>query len=171
MLRNHILLATAVACSFVGEMTIADADIGQHPYRLQAAQIAMGSTGERPRDLTDKLDLDANQRQQIQAIRDNYRSEMGAQYGVMRQEQSTMRALLLNDNSSRTELEAQHRVLTQVRRELADLHFQQMLDIREVLTPEQRAELAQHMAEKRRGDRPQNSSQSQGRWRSWFGRR
>lgn len=73
-----------------------------------------------------------------------------------------MRTLMRNSTTTRNQLEAQHRTITNLRQDLADLHFRQMLDIREVLTPAQRAELAQHMAQKRQGDRFQ-------RWRSWFG--
>ncbi|WP_099239336.1 Spy/CpxP family protein refolding chaperone [Synechococcus sp. BDU 130192] len=162
MFKKQVLMASAVALSLTGEMAIADSTTKATHFTVAPAPVLMSQGDEQEADLVDRLDLSTAQRQQIQGIRANYRSQMGAKRAAIQQAKNTMRTLMRNSTTSRNQLEAQHRTITNLRQDLADLHFRQMLDIREVLTPAQRAELAQHMAQKRQGDRFQ-------RWRSWFG--
>ena len=162
MLKKQVLMASAVALSLTGEMAIADSTTKATNFTVSPAPVLVSQGEDREADLIDKLDLSAAQKQQIQGIRANYRSQMGVKRAAVQQAKNTMRILMRNSTTTRNQLETQHRTITNLRQDLADLHFQQMLDIRAVLTPAQRAELAQHMAQKHQGDRFQ-------RWRSWFG--
>ena len=56
-------------------------------------------------------------------------------------------------NSTDKELMAKHQKITALRQELANLNFKNMLEIRQVLTPTQRSQMAQVMKE-RRSQRP-----------------
>ncbi|WP_198159638.1 Spy/CpxP family protein refolding chaperone [Picosynechococcus sp. PCC 7003] len=155
-------MASAVALSLTGQMAIADSTTTLTNFTASPTPVLVSQGDDREADLIDKLDLSAAQRQQIQGIRANYRSQMGAKRAAVQQAKNAMRTLMRNSTTTRNQLEAQHRTITNLRQDLANLHFRQMLDIREVLTPAQRAELAQHMAQKQQSTRFQ-------RWRSWFG--
>ncbi|MEB3226063.1 MAG: Spy/CpxP family protein refolding chaperone [Synechococcus sp.] len=163
--QTTLLLAAAMVFSLTGKMAIADAKITP-PHLMAQGEPTLTLQAEGNRgDLIDKLDLDATQKQQIQAIRTNYRQSMASQRTAVKEAKETMRRLIRESTTSRSQLEAQYRTVSDLRKQLTDLQFQQMLDIREVLTPTQRAELAQHMAQKYQGegDRPQP------RWQNWFG--
>ena len=65
------------------------------------------------------------------------------------QYQKTMQELAQNGNTSTAQLESQRQVLISRRQAFADLKFEQMMKIREVLTVSQRETMAEFMMEKR----------------------
>lgn len=108
-----------------------------------------------------QLNLSTEQQQQIQAIRDRYQPQMDANKEQMRQTMDEMRQLMTGNASDR-DLRNKHNELVQLRQQISEIHFEQMLAIRNVLTPEQRQQFAQQMQERRenwqnnRGNRPGN---------------
>lgn len=157
------LLAATMVLSFTGGMAIADGKKMPLGFRGQPHQNLMADTIAAKGDLIDKLNLSAAQREQIEGIRADYDQRLTSQQAEIHNARGTMRDLIRESTTPRSQLEMQHRQIGELRRQLADMRFQQMLDIRAVLTPTQRAELVQHMTDKYQGDRPQVL------WRKRFG--
>ena len=98
--------------------------------------------GRRFQKLVEELDLTSEQQEAIRAIREEARSEKQALRQQMRQERETMRTLLASD-TSRDELRSQHQKMLALRQDMATKRFETMLDVRDQLTPEQRAKFAE----------------------------
>ncbi len=89
-----------------------------------------------------QLDLTPEQTQQINTIREQSRSEYEALKPEIRANQQQMQSLLASDASNR-ELRQQYQQMQRLYQQMGDRRFETMLQIREVLTPEQRAKMAQ----------------------------
>lgn len=107
--------------------------------------------GNRMEQLLQQLDLSSEQSQQIEAIQEQFRSENEALWQEIQANKQQMGNLLSSD-ASNEELRQQYQQLQSLRQQLSDNRFENMLQVRDVLTPEQRNELAQIM-EQRRGRR------------------
>ncbi len=102
-------------------------------------------------ELMEKLNLSNNQKQQIMAIRQRYSPQMNSLSSSMRSARETMKNLT-QSNASRSQLESQYRTVSNLREEMADLKFQQMMDIRDVLTVSQRQEMVDYFEEKKKSN-------------------
>lgn len=113
-----------------------------------------GSGGER---VMERLNLSAEQRQQLQSIRQKYAGQTEKLETDLRTQQGELRQLMGGAADKET-IRKKHNQVTQIRQKLGDLRFEMMLENREILTPQQRQEFAQ-MAEEwggrmKRGGRP-----------------
>ena len=111
--------------------------------------------GQQGRGLAEALNLTDDQQQQIQSIRQSY----GSQIQQKRQTLQTLRQEL-NDlyvtNASAEQLRDKQRELSQLREEINNLNFESFIEIREILTLEQRQQFRDFM-EQRGSDRPQRN--------------
>ncbi len=98
--------------------------------------------GQKWEKMLQQLDLTPQQTEKIDAIKAESRQEYAALREEMRDSQEQMRSLLSSDASS-NELRQQHQEMQRLRQKISDRRFETMLEIREVLTPEQRAQMAQ----------------------------
>lgn len=103
-----------------------------------------GMGGDR---LLQQLNLSQEQMQQIQNIRNQYQSQFQAQMEQMQQTRQQMQNLLASD-ASEGDLRNQHNKMTQLHQKMAEMHFNQMMEIRRVLTSEQRRQMAQLMQQR-----------------------
>jgi len=94
------------------------------------------------------IDLSDAQLQQIRAIREQARETLQPLHQQLRQERQTLRDLMASDVAA-AELRSHHDSVQTLQQQLGDQRFETMLAIRDVLTPEQRATLAE-LAEQRR---------------------
>ena len=113
----------------------------QQPENVQIAQMfshrGRGYGGEGMKKLTEKLDLTDEQSTQIDAIHEKYRAANEENYQQLREAREEMRSLLTSDaNADR--LRQQHQQMQSLRQQLANSRFEAMLEVREVLTLEQR---------------------------------
>lgn len=109
-----------------------------------------------PRWLQD-LDLSPEQLEQMQAIRAQYDDQMRDQHDQLRTARDEMHELLKDPDTSTDRLRQQHAALQTLQQSLGDLRFESMLEMRELLTPAQRATLAERMDQRHGGnwgDRP-----------------
>ena len=127
-------------------------EYSEKPENIQIAQMfsqkGRGYRGERIKKLTEKLDLTDEQSAQIEAIHDKYRAANEENYQQLQQAREEMRSLLTSD-ANPNQLRQQHQEMQSLRQQLGNSHFETMLEIREVLTSEQRQELAEMMAQYR----------------------
>ncbi|ASC72386.1 uncharacterized protein XM38_033430 [Halomicronema hongdechloris C2206] len=94
------------------------------------------------------IDLSDTQLQQIRSIRDQARDTLQPLHQELRQERQTLRGLMASDVPA-AELRSHHDTIQTLQQQLGDERFETMLAIRDVLTPDQRATLAE-LAEQRR---------------------
>ena len=104
-----------------------------------------------------QLDLSSEQKQQIQAIDNKYESDRNPLYQELRTEHQEMKTLFTS-NATPEELRTQHEKIRNLRGQMGDIRFSQMLEVREVLTPEQRDRMAELIANKIRERLPEASS-------------
>ena len=104
--------------------------------------------GDQLERLTEELNLTEDQISQIQVIQEGARDEMQALHESLRTEHGTLHELMAGD-ASEAELRTQHETIQTLHREVADKRFETMLATREVLTPEQRTDLAVLMQQRR----------------------
>ncbi|NMG57133.1 periplasmic heavy metal sensor [Geitlerinema sp. P-1104] len=121
---------------------------------LRPRQNQMSQRGPRDRGQMrwmERLDLTPEQTNSIQAIRDRYQPQIDSVRERMQQQRDTMHSIM-GSNASAEEIRQQRQQMMQLRDEMSELRFNSMMEIREVLTEEQRAEVRDWM-EERRGER------------------
>ena len=118
------------------------------PELLAQASSDPEAEGEKPREgrkskWLEQLNLTPEQQTAIQSIRDQAQPAKQELRQKLRQEWETMRSLLADSNTTRDQLRAQHQKMLSLRQEMGNQRFETMLDIRDQLTPEQQAKLAE----------------------------
>ena len=133
-------------------------EYSEKPENIQIAQMfsqkGRGYRGKKIKKLTEKLDLTEEQSTQIEAIQEKYRAANEENYQQLKQAREEMRSLLSSD-ANPNQLRQQHQEMQSLRQQLGNNRFEAMLEVREVLTPEQRQQMADMMAQ-RRGKRGYN---------------
>jgi Spy/CpxP family protein refolding chaperone len=139
-------------------LTLASSAVQANPsVSLQESQTIPESAqaqGRPPRDgkkkdLFEQLNLSEPQKQQMTTIRQKYRGDIEQTHNRLRAARQELQQLMAGD-ASKDSIRAKHRQVGSLRQEIDRLRFESMLEIRDVLTPAQRRELAQ-LAEQRRG--------------------
>jgi periplasmic protein CpxP/Spy len=127
------------------------------PQPSQAQEI-----GETPGKLLQQLNLSNDQLQRIKNIRSRNNSEIRSSRQRARQLQQEIQELMAGTASSDL-VRAKFNELQSARQQAAKLQFEQMLAMREVLTPQQRSQLAQLMKQRRetRRNRPKKFLKTQ----------
>ncbi len=115
-----------------------------------------GRRGDRINKVLKQLDLTTEQSEQIKAIKESAQASKENLREQMRAEKQEMRSLFESDASS-AELTQQHQKLQALHQQRGENRFQTMLQIREILTSEQRAKMAELISQRseRRGHRGQ----------------
>lgn len=96
-----------------------------------------------------QLNLSREQMQKIQAIRARYKTKIEQNSQILRQAQQELSNLMAGVAST-NEIREKHRQVEQLRQQLAQMRFESMLEIRDVLNPEQRRQFIQMMQQRRR---------------------
>ncbi|MCY7323601.1 MAG: Spy/CpxP family protein refolding chaperone [Phormidesmis sp. CAN_BIN36] len=95
-----------------------------------------------------ELDLEPAQMQKIQAIRRQSRDQIDRQRQAIQQGQQELRSLMASDASA-DQIRGKYLQVKRVREELADTQFNSLLEMRQVLTPNQRRKFAERMQRRR----------------------
>ena len=103
--------------------------------------------GQRWERMMEELDLTSAQRSEIKDIREKYSSEDTSFKEEIKASRQKMQSLLASD-ASKSELRQQHQQMQNLRQKMGDRKFEAMLEMREVLTSEQRAKMAQLIKER-----------------------
>jgi Spy/CpxP family protein refolding chaperone len=96
----------------------------------------------------DQLNLSADQKQKMQAISDRYKDQISQRMQAVRQARQEL-ATMMTGTATASEMREKHRQIIGLRQQLEDVQFESTLAMREVLTPEQRSQLAQMMQQRR----------------------
>lgn len=124
----------------------------QQPENVQIAQRS-SNRGRRHgegklKKLTEKLDLTDDQSTQIEAIHEKYSQANQQSRQELQQAKEEMRSLLTS-NANPNQLRQQHQAMQDLRQQLGNSRFESMLEVREILTAEQRQKMADMMAQHR----------------------
>ncbi len=130
---------------------------GNGPGQMQPGQRGpRGAQGDR---FIEELNLTDEQVSQLQAIKDANRDAMQDLGDRIATAHDTLRDMMAGD-ATEAELRAQHEIVQDLHQEAGDQKFETMLAIRAILTPEQRAEMADRMQQ--RHDRYQENMDFRG---------
>ena len=148
--------STLAALSFILPLSTYAAQFNpensQQPENVQIAQMfsqkGRGYRGEGMKKLTEKLNLTEEQSTQIDAIQEKYRAANEQNYQQLQEAREEMQSLLTS-NANPDRLRQQHQQMQSLRQQLGNSRFEAMLEVREVLTTEQRQEMAEMMAQHR----------------------
>ncbi|MDJ0704258.1 MAG: Spy/CpxP family protein refolding chaperone [Leptolyngbyaceae cyanobacterium MO_188.B28] len=97
----------------------------------------------------EQIDLSAEQTERIQAIREETKQTMEPLREQLRQERDMLQSQMAGDRATDEQLRAQHQKIQDLHQQLGVERFETMLAIRQVLTSEQRAEMAELMEQRR----------------------
>lgn len=112
----------------------------------QAPGKGMGPGAGWGRGLADALDLTEEQQQKVDAMRLEHRQEQLRLEGRIAGARAELDALLLDPEASRSEILKAGKALQELRGEAANQRLEHRMDLRELLTPEQRSTLVQMRA-------------------------
>jgi periplasmic protein CpxP/Spy len=111
--------------------------------------------GERMNNMLQQLDLTTEQSQQIEAIKQEFKTKNEALKEQLQNKRQEMRSLLTSDTSTE-QLKQEHQATQSLLQKLDNNRLEMMLQVREVLTSEQRGQLAELI------DRERNQRRSEG---------
>ncbi|MDV3000069.1 MAG: hypothetical protein N5P05_001675 [Chroococcopsis gigantea SAG 12.99] len=114
--------------------------VSQRPQRVRGTE-----DGDK---FMEQLNLTEDQKRQISAIREKYKGQLQqarTNIQTSNQELETMMA----GNASNEQLRAKHQEMMGMRDKMNDLRFESLLEMRQVLTPAQRSQLAQLTQERK----------------------
>lgn len=147
---RRISLLTVLFLSLSATSTLAEtySDVSSPEKSQLTAQ--RFERGGRRGNLMEELDLTATQRNQLQSIRSEYQPRLMEQKEALEDAYETLRDMM-TDDASTSAVRRQHQQVQALRQEMSDLRFESMLEMREVLTPDQREEFAELMEDRRAG--------------------
>jgi Spy/CpxP family protein refolding chaperone len=93
---------------------------------------------QKRQDLISQLNLSTEQKQKILEIRNKYQKQIGESRSNLTANQKELKEMLAGNNSPDT-IRDRHREVVNYRQQLSDLTLDRMLEIREILTEEQRS--------------------------------
>ena len=103
-----------------------------------------GGRSGRLQKMIETLNLSEDQVQQLKAIHGESRDDREKGFETLRNEVNTMRNLV-SQSASTSELRAQHQKIQALKQDMSERRFEKMLQMYEVLTPEQRKTFAEKM--------------------------
>jgi len=111
-------------------------------------QLPMVVAQSRRGNIFRELNLSQDQTRQIQAIRSRYKGQIEQRQQRSRQAQQQLRSLMAGDASAE-QVRQQFRQVQAARQDLAEVQFNSFLEIRAILTPQQRRKFAEIMENRR----------------------
>lgn len=104
--------------------------------------------GEKINKILQQLDLTPEQSQQIEGIKQEFETKNSPLKEEMQSNRQDI-GLTFTSDASTAELRQQHQKVRALRQQLGDNHFEMMLQVREILTPEQRTQVAELIKQKK----------------------
>ena len=148
MLSRRIPALAVLVLSLGSTVAMAQAN-SQFNQTVAQNQDQGGRGGLRGRaQFMQELGLNQQQMEQMQAIQQKYKSKTSQQRQAVRQAQDELRNMMAG-TASADEIRKKHDEVRALRQQIEDAQFASLLEMREVMTPEQRAKFAQLMQSRR----------------------
>ena len=111
-----------------------------------------GPPGRGQGELFEQLNLSQDQMQKMQQIQERYKTQMQQQQQTLRQAEDEFRDMMAG-TADKNQLREKHRQVQALREKMGELRLESLLEMREVLTPDQRRQMAEMMQQRRPGMR------------------
>ncbi|MEM7725198.1 MAG: Spy/CpxP family protein refolding chaperone [Cyanobacteria bacterium P01_A01_bin.45] len=149
--------ANAFQMSSQGESVNASVNsslIAQAQNNTPGAEGKRGRRGDKMQKMFEQLNLTTEQQEQVKSIREKYKADNQGLRQEMRNAKEQMDNLMAGDASD-SQLRQQYQTVRGLKQQLGEKRFEMKLEIREVLTQEQREKLAELKKQRRekRGSR------------------
>lgn len=158
MLLHRVSLWSALLLSLGGIVALVNPNV----VPPQVAQGIMGKASQKQGDrgLMQQLNLTRSQKQQLQAIQQQYREPLHEQRQKLAQAQQELSDLMAG-TASQSQIREKYRQVEALRQQVGELNLDSMLAMREVMTLEQRSQFAQLMQKRKDNlrDRPLDSAE------------
>lgn len=148
--RISLLLLLSLSLSATSTLAETDSNIASSKTPQLTAQpfaIGQGRRQRRQGNIMGELDLTDAQKNQLQNIRNQYQPRLREKREALSEAYETLREMMSSDTSP-SEVRRQHQQLQALRQEMSDLRFESLLELRDVLTSEQREQFAEFMEER-----------------------
>ncbi|MDJ0660778.1 MAG: Spy/CpxP family protein refolding chaperone [Crocosphaera sp.] len=164
--KKIVLIVTVLTLGMGGTVALANSIQETHSSILSSETKILAQEEEkkprrrqRSQQFQQLLNLSDEQMQQLNAIRQKYRPQMEQ---LRQQMQATGQELsqMMQGNASENDLRRKHQEIVNLRQQMGNIRFSSMLEMRKILTTEQRQQLAQ-LLEQRRQRRGRNGSNSE----------
>jgi Spy/CpxP family protein refolding chaperone len=166
------IIPAAIALTLGGSLILAKPPASANlPGMTSQTQFLAQATGQPPNrqvrqrgfaggKLMEQLNLSEAQKQQMTDIRQKYQGQTRQLQQELRSERQKLKDMMAG-TANESAIRSQHQRVTQLDQEMHNLRFESMLQMREVLTPEQRRQFAQLMQQRREQyrQRPRDRSQ------------
>jgi protein CpxP len=121
------------------------------PNPIEPQTVAQNQRPNRPGGkeggMFEKLNLSADQKQKMQAVRDQYKDQISQRMQAVRQARQELETMMAGQANA-SQIREKHRQIMGLRQQLEDVQFESTLAMRELLTSEQRGQLAQLMQQR-----------------------
>lgn len=145
--RVSVLAVLMLALGDAGALALAD-PAPQPPVAQRPGDDGPpGPPGRGQGELFEQLKLSQDQMQKMQQIRDRYKNQMQQQQQTLRQAEEEFRDMMAS-TADQSQLREKHRQVQGLREKLGELRFESLLEMREVLTPDQRRQMAELMQQR-----------------------
>lgn len=150
-----LLLTTLFSFSLGSSAVMADVGlelsqpmVRENGTQYHAQRSRRGNKDRGQRRIIEQLNLSDEQTQQLVSIRQKYQPQLRPLQEQIRTARQEMRQMMTG-NGSQAQLRSKHQEINRLNQEIHTLRFESFLEMREVLTPEQRQEFAQLMEQRR----------------------
>ncbi|XZN89074.1 MAG: Spy/CpxP family protein refolding chaperone [Microcoleus sp.] len=122
------------------------------PNPLPAETIAQNQrpnrTGAKEGGMFEKLNLSADQKQKMQAVRDRYKDQISQRMQAVRQARQELQTMM-SGTATASQIREKNNQISGLKKQLDDVRLESTLAMREILTPAQRTQLAELMNQRR----------------------
>ncbi|MEZ2321727.1 MAG: Spy/CpxP family protein refolding chaperone [Microcoleus sp.] len=136
------------------------------PNPLPAETIAQNQrpnrTGGKEGAMFEKLNLSADQKQKMQAVRDRYKDQISQRMQAVRQARQELQTMM-SGTATASQIRDKNTQISGLKKQLDDVRLESTLAMRDILTPAQRTQLAELMKQRRETakNRMQNGAKPQ----------
>lgn len=152
----RLFATTALVTLVTGGSAIAGENNSISPENafLQTMELAQvqnrwgGNREQKQSRLIEELNLTSEQQQQMQGIKARYEPQMVQLREEIQTERQKLQTMMTGSESTEN-IRAQHQTIANLNQRMRSLGFESMMEMRQVLTPEQRQQFAQMMNQRR----------------------
>jgi Spy/CpxP family protein refolding chaperone len=149
MLRSwSFVCAAVVLAASLPKLAVASPVEGRTVEVSQATNLREADQDDPPVGLFDELNVTPEQKQEIQEIRDQHRVTLEQRQQQLQQVQQELNQLIASE-APKEQIRQKHEQLLQMTQDMRELNFDVMMQLRDILTPEQRARFAEIMQNRR----------------------
>jgi periplasmic protein CpxP/Spy len=154
LLGGAVAIATPTLHKTTLQNSLQNSDLQDPIFRFPDGAIAQNLPSVRPSGMgwLRDLNLSSEQMQQIRAIRGRYKNQLVSKRQAARQAQQELRSLMAGEATA-GQIREKYRQVQTLHQQVAETQFNSLLEMREILTPQQRQKFAERMERHRREGR------------------